>query len=75
MTQHIGATRTIYQVRSHMQKFAKHVAEGLVRAILPLPIRSRRAALPCPCSAPGMALRTNKWLTLQPCNWRRRSRA
>ena len=31
-----------------MQKFAKHVAEGLVRAILPLPIRSRRAALPCP---------------------------
>ena len=37
-----------------MQKFAKHVAEGLVR-VLPLPIRSRRAALPCPCSAPGMA--------------------
>jgi len=25
-----------------MQKFAKHVAEGLVRAILPLPIRSPR---------------------------------
>ena len=34
MTQHIGGTRTIYQVRSHMQKFAKHVAEGLVRMIL-----------------------------------------
>ena len=37
-----------------MQKFAKHVAEGLVRVLL-LPIRSRRATLPCVLgSAPGM---------------------